>query len=104
MSASEQMDARFEQHNNTFHATRAFVRVALFHPDTNARSKLVSSRTHLHTQVRSSGSQVYMGKKETPRRAPPGAPTCSHEPLVGCSPTHTNQPTGSQLLQTRRES
>ena len=30
MSACEQMDARFEQYNTTFHATRAFVRVAHF--------------------------------------------------------------------------
>ena len=30
MSASEQMDARVEQYNTTFHATRAYIRVALF--------------------------------------------------------------------------
>ena len=40
MSACEQMDARVEQYNTTFHATRAFVRVALFRPDTNALSML----------------------------------------------------------------
>ena len=37
-----------------------FLCVALFHPDSNARSMLVNSRTHLHYQVRSSGSQVYV--------------------------------------------
>ena len=30
LSACEQMDARFENYNTIFHATRAFVRVAHF--------------------------------------------------------------------------
>ena len=102
MSASEQMDARFEQY--TFHATRAFVRVALFHPDTNTRTKLVNSRTHLHYPSQKRWLPGIRGKQEPPRRARLGAPTCSHESLVGCFPTITNQPTGRQLLQTRRES
>ena len=48
MSACEQMDARVEQYNTNFDATRAYVRVALFRPDTNALSMLVNSGTHLH--------------------------------------------------------
>ena len=53
-----------------------FMYVALFHPDTNARSKLNSSRTHLHTQKQ--WLPGIRGKQEPPRRAPPGAPMCFH--------------------------
>ena len=38
------------------------------------------------TQVRNSGSQVFVGKQERPRRARSGAPTCSH-PHGGAAPT-----------------
>ena len=77
--------------------TRAYARVALFRPDTNARSMLVNSRTHLHYPSQKQWLPGMRGKQEPPHRARSGAPTCSHETLVGCSPTHTNQPTGRQL-------
>ena len=65
---------------------------------------LVNSHTHLHYPSQKQWLPGIRGKQEPPRRARLGAPTCSHESLVGCFPTHTNQLTGSQLLQTRRES
>ena len=43
----------------------------IFHPDTNTRSKIVNSRTHPHYQVRSSGSQVFVGYRN--HRAEPVA-------------------------------
>ena len=66
--------------------------VALFHPDTNTRSKLVNSRNHLHYPSQKQWLPGIHGKQEPPRRARLGAPTCSHE--------ITNQQIGSQLLQT----
>ena len=48
MSACELMDARFEKYSTTFHATRVLFELHIFHPDTITRSKIVSSRTHLH--------------------------------------------------------
>ena len=82
MSACEKMDARFEQHNTTFHATRAFVRVAIFHPDTNTRSKLVNSRTHLHYPSQKQWLPVFVGYRN--HRAEPvsvlrRAPTLTDE-------------------------
>ena len=58
------------------------LQVALFRPDSNARSKLVNSRTHLQYQVRSSGSQVFVGNRN--HRAEPisvlrRAPTLTDE-------------------------
>ena len=44
----EHVDVRYEKHNTNFHATRAYVRVALFRPDINARSMLVNAHIHLH--------------------------------------------------------
>ena len=76
----------------------------IFNPDTNTRTRLVNSRTRLHYPSQKRWLPGLRGKQEPPRRARFGAPTCSHESLVGCFPTNTNQPTGSQLLQTRRES
>ena len=67
MSASEQMDARVEQYNTTFHATRACSGVALFRPDSKARSKLVSSRTHLHYPSQKQWLPGIRGKQEPPR-------------------------------------
>ena len=55
--------------------------VALFHPDTKDRS-LASSRTHLHTQVRSSGSQVFVGNRN--HRAEP-------LPVLRRAPTLTDE-------------
>ena len=48
MSAREQMDARLN--STTLHSMPPvpLFELHIFHPDTNARSKIVSSRTHLH--------------------------------------------------------
>ena len=67
----------------TFHATRAYVRVALFRPDINVRSVL--SSTHALTltiRVRSSGSQVCVGN--TNHRAEP-------VPVLRRAPTLTDE-------------
>ena len=42
MSASEQMDARGEQYNTTFHATRAYVRVACTMQDAVRSRSIIS--------------------------------------------------------------
>ena len=76
----------------------------IFHPDTNARSKIDSSRIHLHYPSQKRWLPGVRGIRKPPRKARRGAPASSHESLVGCFPTNTNQPTGSQLLQTQRES
>ena len=62
MSACEQMDARFEQYNTTFHATRAFVREPTFSILTPILAQGSSNRALTYTtQVRSGGSQVFVG-------------------------------------------
>ena len=67
----------------TFHSTRAYIRVALFRPDTNASLTLINTHTLTYTtQLRSSGSQVYVGNNS--HRAEPlpvlrRAPTLSDE-------------------------
>ena len=79
----------------TLHATRANVRVALFRPDINVRSVLLSTHALTYTShVRSSGSQVCVGNRNhrakpvlVLRRAP-------MNPSSDCSPTHTNHPAG----------
>ena len=52
--------------------------VALFCPDTNARSMLVNARTHLHYPSQKQWLPGMRGKQEPPHRARFGAPTCSH--------------------------
>ena len=72
MSACEQMDARFEKYNTTFHATRAFVRVAHLSILTPILAQGSSIRALTYTtQVRSSGSQVFVGYRN--HRAEPVA-------------------------------
>ena len=53
-----------------------FVKVALFRPDTNARSMLVKSRTHIHYPSQKQWLPGISGKQEPARRARLGAPTC----------------------------
>ena len=48
----------------------------IFHPDTNTRTRLVNSRTHLHYP---SQKPDVRGIRKPPRRARRGAQTCSHE-------------------------
>ena len=60
----------------------------------NARSMLVKSRTHRHDPSEKQWLPSIRGKQEPPRRARLGAPTCSHESLVGCFPTTTNHRQG----------
>ena len=55
-----------------------FREVALFRPDTIARSMLANSRTHLHYPSQKQWLPGMRGKQEPPRRARSGAPTCSH--------------------------
>ena len=50
----------------------------IFHPDTNARSKLVNPRTHLHYPSQQRWLPRDRGMRQPPRRASRGAPTCSH--------------------------
>ena len=59
--------ARCEQYNTNLHATRAFVRVALFRPDTNAHSMLIYSGNHLHNP----SQKQWLGEQEPPRRPDP---------------------------------
>ena len=86
--------------NTNFHATRAYVRVALFRPDTNARSMLVNAHTHLHYASQKQCLPGMRGKQEPPRRARSGAPTCSHESLVGMF-SHAHQSTAASPNPTR---
>ena len=79
----------------TFHATRAYVRVALFSPDINAHSMLVNARTHLHYPSQKQWLPSMRGKQEPPHRARSAAPTCSHESLVGMF-SHAHQSTGRE--------
>ena len=79
----------------TFHATRAFVRVALFRPDINAHSMLVNAHTHLHYPSQKQWLPGMGVKQEPPRRAHSGAPTCSHESLVGMF-SHAHQSPGRE--------
>ena len=79
----------------TFHATRAYVRVALFRPDINAHSMPVNAHTHLHYPSQKQWFPGMRGKQEPPRRARSGAPTCSHESLVGMF-SHAHQSTGRE--------
>ena len=53
------------------------------------------ARSHLHYPSQKQWLPGMRGKQEPPRRARAGAPTCSHESLVGLF-THAHQPTGRE--------
>ena len=70
-------------------------KVALFSPDTNARSILIRAHTHLNYPSQKQWLPGIREKQEPPRRARSGAPTCSHESLVVMF-SHEHQPTGRE--------